>query len=592
MGSVYHANLPPESDRYPAGPDSQPHPSVPAGKTFEFRLADSKIFPGTVRTIQVYIPAQYRSDKPACVYVGLDGLMFDAAVAFDNLIARGRMPVTIGVGIEPGVTPSAGGDEDPRFDRSQEFDTRSARLATFILKEVLPAVEAHRTPGGDRIVLSTRADDRAIGGASTGGIGSFTVAWERPDAFHRVFLSIGTFVGMRGGERTYVEVRKTEPKPLRIFQQDGVYDEWPGGPEMGDWWMSNLTMNRALEFAGYDVRHVWGSGTHNTAHATALFPEAMAWLWRGWPATIQPGKSGNPGLKILQPGQDWQMVARDCAPGENQTVGERGYQLASDARGRIFYATNGPASATEVDEHAGPVHCLGTGDGGRAIAFGPSGALYQATDTGGIRVVARPNLSGAANSGAARLIAPALHVRSFTVRNNGDVYAIAKTSGGDDEVWLLRANGTTTRLDTNIEDGAGIAFSPDGLWLFVAQARSHLGLSYRVRADGSLDARAPFYDFDVPAWADDSGAGSVAMDREARAYAATRMGVQVFDRNGRVIAILPLPRGERAMSLCFGGRSFDTLYVSTGGRVYRRKLNTTGVPPWQPPVKLSPGSPG
>jgi len=60
-------------------------------------------------------------------------------------------------------------------------------------------------------------------------------------------------IGMRSGEQYYVLDRKTEPKPLRIFLQDGVHDEWPGGPEMGDWWMSNETMARALEFAGYDV---------------------------------------------------------------------------------------------------------------------------------------------------------------------------------------------------------------------------------------------------------------------------------------------------------------------------------------------------
>ncbi len=69
---------------------------------------------------------------------------------------------------------------------------------------------------------------------------------------------------------------KIEPKPLRIFMQDGVHDEWPGGPEMGDWWMSNQTMNRALEFAGYDVRHVWGTGTHNGSQAACSISRSDA----------------------------------------------------------------------------------------------------------------------------------------------------------------------------------------------------------------------------------------------------------------------------------------------------------------------------
>jgi sugar lactone lactonase YvrE len=46
----------------------------------------------------------------------------------------------------------------------------------------------------------------------------------------------------------------------------------------------------------------------------------------------------------------------------------------------------------------------------------------------------------------------------------------------------------------------------------------------------------------VPAWASGSGAAAVAMDVDGRAFVATEMGVQVLDRNGRVTAILPLPR--------------------------------------------------
>src|ERR1700760_1991174 len=266
---VVDESVPPPSDRYPLGPDSLVHASVAAGKTFSFDWKDSKIFPGTTRTITVYVPAAYQGNKPACVYVGFDGLGFHAATVFDNLIAQHAMPVTIGVGIAPGSVASASSPDNPRFDRSLEFDSLNDRLARFVLEEVLPEVERHTTPDGRPIRLSTNPNDRAIGGGSTGAIAAFTVAWERPDAFRRVFSAIGTYVGMRGGEQYYVLVRKTEPKPLRIFMQDGVHDEWMGGPEVGDWWMANLTMERALEFAGYDVRHVWGAGTHDGAPASA-----------------------------------------------------------------------------------------------------------------------------------------------------------------------------------------------------------------------------------------------------------------------------------------------------------------------------------
>jgi gluconolactonase len=174
-----------------------------------------------------------------------------------------------------------------------------------------------------------------------------------------------------------------------------------------------------------------------------------------------------------------------------------------------------------------------------------------------------------------------LDIRSLAIRNNGDVYAVSAH-----ELWLIRAGGEKLKLDQDLKGASGVALSPDGLWLFVAQSLSRNGLSYRVRADGTVDAREPLYDFYVPAWAEDSGAGEIGMDRDGRAYVATRAGVQVFDRNGRVAAILPLPGNAAATGLCFGGKDFDTLYVAGGGKVYRRKLRVQGAPPWAPVSQL------
>jgi gluconolactonase len=548
---VIDESVPPQSDNYVLGPDSQPHSSVAVGKTFTFSLTDSRIFPGTERTITVYVPAAYRGDKPACVYVGLDGLGFNAVTVFDNLIAQHAMPVTIGIGVSSGSVASASPPDNPRFDRSFEFDSLSDRLARFLLEEVIPEVERHPTPDGHAIKLSTDPNDRAIGGGSTGAIAAFTVAWERPDAFRRVFSAIGTYVGMRGGEQYYVLVRKTEPKPLRIFMEDGVHDEWPGGPEMGDWWMSNLTMNRALEFAGYDVRHVWGAGTHNGSQASSIFPDAMRWLWRDWPAPLRAAQPGNPVLKaILQAGEDWQVAADGCGPVSS---------LASNPQGEIY-----PGSQCHQPAEAA------------AFAYGADGKLYVAQAKGGVKV-----------TGAAAVLGKGLSIRNLTVRSNGDIYAVTAS-----ELWLLRAKGKNLRLDQGLKGASGIALSPDGLWLFVAQTLSRSGVSYRVHSDGTVDARAPFYDLEVPTWADDSGAGGIAMDRDGRAYVATRMGVEVFDRNGRVAAILPLPGNVAATSLCFAGSDFKTLYVSGGGKVYRRKFGVAGAPPWAAPVKLPPWGAG
>ncbi len=566
-GQAYEPELPAASNDYTPGPDSRRQPNVPAGKLFSFTLENSKIYPGTTRQITVYIPAQYAPGKPACLYIGLDNLAFEAPTVFDNLIAQRAMPVTIAVGVSPGEVASHTPPEDPRFDRSLEFDTMDDRLARFLIEEVIPEVQRHKTPAGEPIVLSTDPNDHAIGGGSTGGIAAFNAAWQRPDVFRRVFVAIGTFVGMRGGERFYVQVRKTEPKPLRIFQTDGAYDEWPGGPEIGDWWMSNLTMNRALEFAGYDVKHVWGTGNHNGNQATALFPDAMRWLWRDYPAPIVAPKPGNPRLaEIAVPDQGWQLTSQalPCPGRAGLTIGLDG-RIASEG---IQTGIGAPAGG-----------CDPTGDEGVA-AFGPDGSQYIVLAAGGIAITSPAGKEK-------RTISPALHFSALTVDERGDIYATTISGSKGGELWLIRPDGASTKLDDGILGASGVALSPDRLWLLVSQEFGHQALNYRVNADGHVDSREPLYELYVPDNAEDSGARGIAVDQNGWAYIATRMGIQVCDRNGRVTIILPLPRNERATAVAFGGSDFRTLYVATeDGKLYKRVLKVAGVPSFAPRIQL------
>ena len=104
---------------------------------------------------------------------------------------------------------------------------------------------------------------------------------------------IGTYVGLRGGDELATLVRKTEPKPLRIFLQDGDQDLNIYG---GDWWMENQTMNRALQWAGYEVEHVWGKDAHNHNHGAAIFPQAMRWLWKDYPQPV-----ADPSRPLVEP---------------------------------------------------------------------------------------------------------------------------------------------------------------------------------------------------------------------------------------------------------------------------------------------------
>jgi enterochelin esterase family protein len=75
-------------------------------------------------------------------------------------------------------------------------------------------------------------------------------------------------------------VRKSEKKPIRVFQQDGKNDIVN---QFGSWPEANRAMNAALEEKSYDHKFVVGEGTHNGRHGAAIFPDVMRWMWRDWP---------------------------------------------------------------------------------------------------------------------------------------------------------------------------------------------------------------------------------------------------------------------------------------------------------------------
>ena len=263
------------ADDYTLGPDSQRQEGVPQGKVSKHSWT-SNIFPGTVRDYFVYVPAQYDKSRPACVMVFQDGAnyarpdgQFRVPVVFDNLIHKKQMPVTIGIFINPGVVPAADEGQQERKNRSFEYDTLSDQYARFLLEEILPEVAKGYN-------LSDKAEDRAIGGISSGGICAWTVAWERPDAFSKVLSHVGSFTNIRGGHVYHALIRKTEQKPIRVFLQDGSGDL---DNLHGNWPLANQEMAAALKFAGYDYRFEFGDGGHNGKHGGAILPESLRWLW-------------------------------------------------------------------------------------------------------------------------------------------------------------------------------------------------------------------------------------------------------------------------------------------------------------------------
>jgi gluconolactonase len=565
------ANLLNAAEDYAVGPDSKVQPGVPQGELIKFEFTGSKIFPGTSREVTIYVPRQYDPAKPACVYVNQDGVQWSAPTVFDNLIARGELPVIIGVFVRPGVVKSLDAKVSlDRFNRSLEYDGLGDAYARFILDEVLPAVEAKTTTDGRAIHLSHAGNDRAIGGSSSGAIAAFTAAWERPEAFSRVFSVVGTYVGLRGGDGYPTLIRKYEPKPLRVFLQDGSNDN---NIYAGDWWMANQTMERALTFSGYDVSHAWGDGAHNGKHGTMLFPDAMRWLWKDWPQPVRaaaPSKNATLAA-LLIPGEEWQLVSE----GHRFTEGP-----AANAQGEIFFAdmTLSKTHRVALDGKVSEFIADTKKSGGQA--FGPDGRLYGIAP-GTLQILSY------GTDGQSKIVAEGFKGNDLVVAHNGNIYVTDPLSvkGETSQIWLIRPDGTKQVVDSGaVRFSNGIALSPDQSLLYVADYRSHWIYSYQVQPDGTLLNRQRYYWLHSPDADDQSYADGMRVDRDGRLYVATRLGIQVCDQAGRVQCILPTPN-RRVANVVFGGAAFDTLYATCGDKVYKRRLNTVGTNAWAAPIK-------
>ncbi len=528
---------------------------VAAGEVLKRSFNTSEIYPMTSREYWIYIPAAYDASKPACLFVCLDGITYNAPTVFDNLISTGQMPVTIGVFVSPGVVRDAYGGVI-RYNRSNEFDRTDGTFAKFLIEELLPEVERQTASDGRPIRLSTDPNDCAIAGSSSGGICAFSAAWARPDRFARVFSAVGTYVSMRGGNEYQAVIRKTEPKRLRIFLQDGLYDVWNG--IFGDWYEANILVESALNFSGYEVAHAWGRGGHSNAHADRIFPDVMRWLWKGWPRSIQVGRSQNDMLATILPEEGgWSRI-------EGANVADKLFVYGD----KIVFADGDKVCDTEGDTQ------LRLKANERLIGADAEGLFLSNVKNDIIRVVdGRRVKIASAQSKVEQLIVTDNLNRYFTCENS---------------LVKVDPKGEVTVVNDGLKCGLALAIYPNHRLLICNEPNTRWLLSYVLDEQGQPMAGQRFYWLHNTTGDDSQQVGQMTFDENGNLYVATSMGVQVCDQNGRVRAILPLFDSAPIRSLAFVGTK---LYVvNERGEIYVRELKVSGAQPWQ--TATSPKSQG
>jgi sugar lactone lactonase YvrE/enterochelin esterase-like enzyme len=537
---------------------------IKPGTIKQFVFKESKVFPGTVRDVTVFIPAQYDANKPACVYVRTDGYNPREKTFLETVIATKEMPVTVGVFVKPGTLHAPMKGTADRRNRCFEYDAVNDNNVRFLDEELLPFIAREY-----QLNLSTDGNDRCISGGSSGGIAAFTAAWNRPEAFSRVYAASGSWVAFRGGHEFPTMVRKFEARPIRSFLTTATRDMENAA---GDWFLLDQEMDKALKFSGYDHQFRIIDGRHVQGYAEH-WQEAMAFLWKDWPQRVKPAPSAPRAQEILIPGEDWKLVAE----GFKSTRGP-----ACNALGEVFFAdtTNNKIHRIGLDgkvsvfvEEAGLAH---------GVTVGADGSLFTISEKSG-------KLMRYDAAGKGSIVMDGIPGHSILARPDGSLYVTTNSdkTNSPGSVWLIK-DGKKKQVDAGIKFATGLAYRPDQWLLSVAEGHSRWAYSYQIAADGSLVNKERFFHLHVADWDDDAGAESICYSVEGRQFLATRSGIQISADDGPTQVILTVPGRPRVTGVALGGKDKDTLYAFCGNKIWKRKVQHHALGAWTPWTKVMP----
>jgi enterochelin esterase family protein len=268
---------------YPTAPELAKRAGVPEGKVIEFVMSssESKFYPGVNAAFQrhvcVYVPAGYVAGAEVPVIVSADayGMRYNLPAILDNMIYDQRVPAMAAVMIDNGGA-----------ERSLEYDTVSSKYVEFVETEVLPRAEKEAN-----VKLSKNPDARMTLGGSSGGAVALTMAWFRPNLYHRVLTYSGTFVNLRNspeaplGAYEYIEhlFPASEKRPYRMWIQVSENDNGSKTPAEGrrNWVTANSRLAKILKDKGYAYQFVYSKGAGHTQRKVIdnTLPQALEYIW-------------------------------------------------------------------------------------------------------------------------------------------------------------------------------------------------------------------------------------------------------------------------------------------------------------------------
>jgi len=132
-------------------------------------------------------------------------------------------------------------------------------------------------------------------------------------------------------------------------------------------------------------------------------------------------------------------------------------------------------------------------------------------------------------------------------------------------VYYLKPSGELVRVIEDLRVPNGIAGTPDGKYLFVADMMGRATWKYTINGDGSLGNKTLF----AP-----SGSDGLTIDARGNIY-LTSGKVLIYNPEGEKIGEIALP--ETPTNVCFGGEKRNVLFITARTSVFTLKMKVKGV---------------
>jgi len=305
----------------------------------------------------------------------------------------------------------------------------------------------------------------------------------------------------------------------------------------------------------------------------ALVPPAA---WGAEPGGKLPGPEG-----VVATGATLEKLWGEGSFTEGGALAPDGAILFSDIGDRIMRFDPKTKAVTVFREPSGRAN---------GLVFDPKGRLIAAegANTGGGRRV-----SVTETDGSVRTLADGYKGKRFNSPNDvavdrqGRVYVSDPRYVGDEPreldfegVFRIDPDGSVHRLETTAHKPNGLAVSPDGKTLYVADSgKARQALLALDLADGRVSSPRVLYDCGSA-----RGIDGMTVTADGRIVAAAgsgaSAGVYVIKPDGTLVAVIPVP--ESPANVEFGGPDRTTLYVAAGTGLYRIATTMTGYHVWPP----------